>query len=45
MGRRLAALVGQAVLILLALYALLWILQNWVLAWLEYFPYNIAGGT
>ena len=45
MGRRLAALVGQAALLLLTLYALFWILQNWVLPWLEYFPYNIAGGT
>ena len=45
LGHRLADLLGQAVLLGLGLYALVWILQNWVLAWLEYFPYNIAGGT
>ena len=44
-GRSLVARLGRAVGMLLALYALLWILQNWVLDWLEHFPYNIAGGT
>ena len=44
-GRSLADLLSRAVLLGLGLYALLWILQNWVLTWFEYFPYNIAGGT
>ncbi len=44
-GYSLGALLGRAVLLGLGLYVLVWILQNWVFAWLEYFPYNIAGGT
>jgi hypothetical protein len=45
LGRRLGTLLGRAVCMVLGFYALVWILQNWVFAWLEYFPYNIAGGT
>ena len=45
LGPRLGTLLGRAVCMVLGLYALVWILQNWVLAWLEHFPYNIAGGT
>ena len=44
-GRSLAGLLSRAVLLGLGLYAVLWILANWVFDWLEHFPYNIAGGT
>jgi len=45
LGPRLVTLLGWAVCIVSGFHALVWILQNWVLTWLEYFPYNIAGGT
>lgn len=44
-GPSLADLLSRAVLLGLGLYAVLWIFENWVLDWLEHFPYNIAGGT
>jgi hypothetical protein len=45
LGRSLLELLGRGVGLVLGLSALVWILQNWVLVWLEHFPYNIAGGT
>jgi hypothetical protein len=45
LGRSLVELLGRGICIVLGLSALVWILQNWVLVWLEHFPYNIAGGT